>query len=257
MLSAGHETKRLRRIPPPEHTAGRRHETARVKLADQAAQQFSHFLGLAIALRGDIDNEVLRFRASLAELRVAPDIPLAQFDESSFGRERPDAVRDGFTGEAVEHDIDAAAAGGFQNRIEKIDTARVEHVTHAEGRQVIALFPIASGGEDFCAQLESKLHRSKPHPACGRVDQHGFARLHLRQRTQGIARREERARNARGFFKGKPLRLEDRHRRRCDRMGCEAIRSHGNHSVSDAESLYLGAERADGPGAFAAQCGYG
>ncbi len=138
-------------------------------------------------------------------------------DVAAVERHAPERLQRHVAAHRVERDVDAAAVGRVEHRLDEIGVAVVDRDLGAELEAQLGLVGRARGREHACAPVHAELQRGGTGPACSRVDEQGLAGLHpgpfVEREPREMERHEDRGRLGLGHV-GRHL---ERHRRGRDR----------------------------------------
>ncbi len=173
-----------------------------------------------------------------SQLAVLINIALANFDETAIRAKRLKALRDGLTGQRVQHDVHALPVRGLHNFVGEIQRARVHHLLNAERAQILALLFTAGSRKNFSAEASRQLHGGQPDAARGGVNQHPLALPHPAQMMQSIVGRQEYNRDSGRFDEIELRRLGQNEMSVRDGVRAEAVLGKGHHFIAHLKSLH-------------------
>jgi hypothetical protein len=191
-------------------TYGRRRQCSLGEQRDQAAQHLADVLGSGV---GDqVIGLVADARVLAGDLRGVAYVGLAHLDQPAALAEQAERGVGELTGQAVQHDVDALAAGGGAEGVLEVQVARggTVRLVDAHCRQDV-MFGRARRAVHLRAQMAGDLHGRGAHAAGGRVDQHGLPGLEAAELHQAVPGGQEDHRHRRGRTEVPAVR--DRHDR--------------------------------------------
>ena len=153
--------------------------------------------------------------------------------------------------EAVQHHIDAFAAGGLENFFAERRRAAVKNVFHAERPEIVPLGR-AGGGKHLRSRGLDPLDSRQAHSACARVDQDPFARFKPRE-LEGQRGRNVGAGDRGEFANRKSVRRGSDEFPVRDHFPAERAKAHSDHMVAGLHVGHVGAGIKDVTAHFAAE----
>ena len=184
-----HELHRGRGFRHRPEAMDRRLELARRQPGRHRSEGVSGPLRVGLLQRVQLQDRVGDVSTGGGHLVGAHDVAAPELHEASAGTQARQARLDeALPGEAVQHDVDAFASGGFEDVGAEGGVAAVEDVLHSQRPQE-RLLGRAGGGQDLGARGPGQFDGGQTHPSGGGVDQHTLAdgetgRLE-RQRSRG------------------------------------------------------------------------
>ena len=112
-----HVTERRHRIIECKTFHRQRGQPTLRHVVDQASEDSSHGRDVTIDFRPQIDDHIPNMWGALGGIVLAPDVVLAQLDETSAHRDDAHPGIDEVTGQRIEHDIDTLAVRDTQHII--------------------------------------------------------------------------------------------------------------------------------------------
>ena len=174
----------------------RRTQRAALEQGDQLGEHLVDAIGAGV---DEVERLVGDARVGRRDGGGVAEVGLAHLEEVAAARQQAERGVDEVAGEAVEHDVDAAAAGGAEELGLEVERARRREmvVVEAERAQGVPLGG-AGGGEYLGAEVAGELDRGDPDAAGRGVDQDALAGLETGEVDEGVVRGEEYDRDAGG-----------------------------------------------------------
>ena len=184
------------------------------------------------------------------DMAVFIEVALAGFEESTERPQRIDAAHHCFTGERIQHDVDAPAARQ-RARISSANARLRESSTwSAPSRRTNSRFVAARRREHFRAEVARELDRGDPDTTRAAVHEHRARRDADARADECVVRGEERGRHGRRFLERQPLGFQcDRLRARPDARR-ERSRREAEHRIARRECRHRVAHPHDAAGQF-------
>nr|VTP05473.1 hypothetical protein BIN_B_05316 [Mycobacterium kansasii] len=147
-----------------------------------------------------VEGAVAHPRIFLGDHPGVADVGLAHLEEHPAWPQQAQRRVDEFTGERVQYDVHAAAAGDRAEFVLEFQTARIGDMIFVKthGAQGVP-FALAGGGEHLQAQMPGQLYGCHTDSAGGGMHQHPLTRLDVGQVDERVVRGGEDGRDGGGF----------------------------------------------------------